>query len=299
VHSNGRADHILVTDETKDAVGRAVHTTIQAAERAVRQPVVGKLAKLGFYTKGTLFIIIGSLAVMMAKGISGGEAADARGALSFIAQQPYGKIALVVFVIGALGHGIWNVLRGVADIDNSGDGWQAIIMRCSAVGIGLFYLGLSYSALEIVLAARVEASNSQTEETLVAFLVSIPVLGIIIVSLIGIGIAGAGIHECYSGLSGGFRNNYRLWEVTKLHHGFIIAMGVLSFTARAVLLVLMGYFFIRAAFWGLSNGSLGMDASMLALLGSSYGRILVFAAGIGLVAHGILAFYEARFRRIS
>lgn len=285
-------------DETKDAVGNAVQTTIKAAEKTVQRPLIGKLAKLGFYTKGVLFIVIGGLAVMMTKGIAGGEASDARGALAIIALEPYGRVALVLFILGALGHANWNVLRGVADIDNAGRGWKAIIARSASVGIGLFYLGLSYSALEIVLAARVDAVNSQAEETLVAFLISIPVLGVNLVLSIGLGIIGAGVHECYSGVSGKFRENYRLWEVAKLHYGFIIAIGVLSFTARAVLLVVMGYFFIRAGLFGLSDGSLGLDASMLALLGSSYGRVLVFALAIGLIGHGVLAFYEARFRRL-
>lgn len=287
-----------MTDETRNAVGKAVESTVEAAVEAVRRPVVAKLAKLGFYTKGTLFIVIGTLAVMMAKGIDGGEAADAKGALAFIAGERFGKIVLVVFIVGAFGHGLWNVLRGIADIDNSGRGWQAIVMRCAAVAIGLFYWGLAYSALDIILAARVNVVNSEAEETLVALLISVPLIGAIVVSLIGIGVIGAGFHECYNGFSGKFRDNYRLWEVTKLHHGFIIAMGVASFTARAVLLVIMGYFFVRAGVFGLTDGSLGLDASMLALLGSTYGRVLVFAAGMGLVAHGILAFYEARFRRL-
>jgi hypothetical protein len=41
-----------------------------------------------------------------------------------------------------------------------------------------------------------------------------------------------------------------------------------------------------------------MDAALLTLLKSSYGRIVVLLTAVGLVCHGVLAFYEAKYRRI-
>jgi hypothetical protein len=61
---------------------------------------------------------------------------------------------------------------------------------------------------------------------------------------------------------------------------------------------MMGYFFIRAALKTGAKGSIGMDAALLTLLGSTYGRALVIFTAAGLVAHGVLAFYEAKYRRI-
>jgi hypothetical protein len=59
----------------------------------------------------------------------------------------------------------------------------------------------------------------------------------------------------------------------------------------------MGYFFVRAAVYN-NTGAIGMDAALLVLLRSSYGRLLVLLTAIGLFCHGVLAFYEARYRRI-
>jgi hypothetical protein len=286
-----------VKDETKQALGDAVEKTIEAAEDTVQRPGVKRLAILGFYTKGFLFVVIGSLAIMLVAGI-GGKIADPRGALATVAKESFGKALLIVFIVGAVGHGIWNILRGAADVDNIGGGWRGAIIRIVSIGIGIFYLGLALSAFEIVTASTVIEESSQVEETFIAVLLAIPVLGAVVLSLVGVCVIAAGVNECYSGLSGKFRENYRLWEIKGIHLAFISVLGVLSFTARALLLGIMGYFFIRAALMTGANGSIGLDAALLALLSSGFGRFLVIFTAAGLVAHGALAFYEARYRRI-
>ena len=287
-----------MNDETKHAIGEAIEKTVEAAEEAVKRPGVKSLARLGFYSKGFLFIVIGVLAIMLVFGLKGGAIADAAGALSEVARRPYGRVFLIIFVAGAIGHGMWNILRGTADVDNAGGSVEGIFKRVVSIIIGFFYLGLAVSALEIVLAAHSVADGSSTaEETLISIVLAVPVIGALFIFLIGLGVIGAGLHECYSGVSGKFRNNYRLWEITGFHLTFINVLGVLSFTARALLLVIVGYFFIRAAYYS-NTGSIGLDAALLTLLRSSYGRILVLLTAIGLVCHGVLAFYEARYRRI-
>jgi hypothetical protein len=288
-----------VNDETKQAIGEVVGKAVETAEEAVQRPVVKGLARVGFYTKGVLFVIIGSLAVLLVTGLQGGRLADATGALTTVAQEPYGKLLLIFFIIGAVGHGLWNILRGFADVDNVGKKWVGIIKRGVAVGIGLFYLGLAISATEIVLSRPSEAVNSQAEETFVAIVLAVPLLGALFTTLIGLILVGAGCSECYSGLTGKFQENYKVWKISGVHRIFINVLGVLSFTARAVLLVLMGYFFVRAALTSDMATGIGMDAALLTLLRSTYGRMVVLVTAVGLIAHGILAFYEAKYRRIS
>jgi hypothetical protein len=76
-------------------------------------------------------------------------------------------------------------------------------------------------------------------------------------------------------------------------------LGALSFTARALLLVLVGYFFMAAAINHNPNDAAGLDGALAALAATAYGKILLFITATGLVCHGILSLYEARYRRIS
>jgi hypothetical protein len=286
-----------VNDDTKQAVAAVVEKTVAAAEETVRKPGVQSLARLGFYTKGFLFIVIGGLAMLLVFGLEGGKITDPAGALTTIADTRYGRIFLIVFIAGALGHGIWNILRGAADIDNVGKGWQGIVKRSVAVGLGLFYLGLAVAAVEIVVSASRGPESSQAEETFISILIAIPLLGSVFLAIIGLGVIIGGAAECYNGVSGKFQENYKLWKIAGIHLIFINVLGVLSFSARAVLLVILGFFFLRAAIFG-GDGAVGLDAALMTLLQSGYGQALVFLAAAGLMGHGILAFYEARYRRI-
>jgi hypothetical protein len=286
-----------VNEDTKQAVAELVDAVAEAADEVVRHKGIRRLSRLGFYSKGFLFIIIGAIALMVVAGVHGARMVDQRGALAALANEPYGRVVLIIFVVGAAAHGFWNILRGVVDIDNLGRHWFSIVKRCIAAMIGVFYFGLGVSAAEIVVAAKIDTANSHAEETFVSVLLMIPVFGALWAVVIGIGLVVAGFNEAYSGLSGRFRATYRRWRIEGLHGPVITALAVLSFSVRAVLLIVMGYFFIKAPFDS-NPGPIGLDAALLTLLATAFGRTVVAVAGVGLVAHGVLAFYEARFRRL-
>lgn len=286
-----------MNDDTKGVVSGAVERTVEAAEEIVQRPGVQTLAKLGFYTKGFLFIVIGGLALLLVFGINGGRITDPAGALATVAEKGSGRIFLIVFVTGAIGHGIWNILRGAADVDNVGNGAVGLLKRSVAIGLGFFYLGLAISAIEIVVSASRGLQSSQAEETFISILIAIPLFGSVFLALVGVGVIIGGVNECYNGVSGKFQENYKLWKISGVHLFLIKVLGILSFSARAVLLIILGLFFIKAAFFG-SGGAVGLDAALMTLLRSGYGKTLVFLAALGLLGHGILAFYEAKYRRI-
>lgn len=286
-----------MNDETKQTVVEKIEETVKAAEETVRHPYVKRLARFGFYTKGFLFIVIGTLALFVAVGQKGGELADPSGALEAVAKLSYGRILLIIFVVGAVGHGAWNVLRGAADVDNAGDNWQGIGKRVIAAGVGIFWLFLAWTAWSIFIAERLSDGNREITKTLAAILLALP-LGTFLVFLIGLSVIGAGIHECYSGISGKYKENFKLFAAGNSQRKIIGVLGMLSFTARAVLLILVGYFFITAAVNYNPNDAAGLDGALAALAQTFYGKTLLFIAAVGLLCHGVLSLYEARFRRL-
>jgi len=286
-----------MNNETSPSVGERIEETVKAAEETVRKPFVKKIARLGFYTKGFLFIVIGILALMVAVGQKGGELADPTGALTRVATLDFGRILLIIFIVGAIGHGVWNILRGAADVDSAGNKWQGIVKRCIAIGVGIFYVWLAFSAFNILVIERVENRNGEVQRNIAQFFLAIP-LGAILLFLIGIGTIGAGIHECYSGITGKYQENFRIFKLGKNQLRLINILGILSFTARAMIFCLVGYFFISAAVNYNSNEVIGIDGALAILARTYYGKTILFITAAGLVCHGILSLYEARFRRI-
>lgn len=285
---------------TKQAIGEAVEQTVEAAEEIVRHPYTKKFARLGFYTKGFIFIVIGALAILVAVGKRGGEElADPTGALERIAQASHGKIILLVFTLGAIGHGAWNILRGAADVDNAGKGVAGIIKRIAACGIGFFYWFLAYQALNLLAATRANPAGGAEaiQKTLTAILLALP-LGALLVGIIGLSVIGVGIHECYSGVTGKFQEAFRLREMTGARRWSVTVLGFFSFLARGLLFGLIGYFFVVAAIDYDANNAIGLDGALLTLAQSYFGKTLLFLTAVGLVCHGILSIFEARYRRI-
>ncbi len=155
-----------MTDETKQAIKRKIEETVEDAEETVRHPLVKKLTRFGFYTKGVLYIVIGVLAILLVIGLQGGKIADPTGALGMIAQKPFGKVLLIIFIVGAIGHGLWNILRGAADVDNAGKNCFGIVKRIFFIGIGFFYIGLALTALSIFFSANASDENGQLPKTI-------------------------------------------------------------------------------------------------------------------------------------
>jgi len=286
-----------MNEVTKESVNETIERTVEAAEEIVRHPFIKKLAEFGFYTKGFLFIVIGVLAILVAIGDRSGKLADPTGALTYIAQFTYGKILLIIFIAGAFGHGAWNILRGVADVDNAGKNFQGISKRVIAVSVGFFYFFLAWTAWSIVLTTGVAVENGTVQKTLTGIILALP-LGAGLVFLIGLSIIGAGISECYRGMTGKFQEDFRLRELRGGKRKIVTVLGALSFTARAVIFGLMGYFFIMAAIESDPNTAMGIDGALRTLGLSYYGKILLFIAATGVICHGVLSLYEARYRRI-
>ncbi len=144
--------------------------------------------------------------------------------------------------------------------------------------------------------ARFGAERSGSK-TLIALILALP-LGAVIVFLIGLTIIGAGVNECYRGMTGKFQKDFRLRELGGTKRHIVGVLGALSFTARAVIFGLIGYFFIMAAIESNPNDAVGLDGALMTLAQSYYGKVLLFIASIGLIAHGVLSLYEAHYRRI-
>ncbi len=118
------------------------------ARNAANSPVMRGLARLGYAAKGVVYIIIGFLAGKLALG-QGGQATDQRGALRTIAEQPFGKIILIVIAIGLLAFGLWSLIQAIFDTEGEGRKAKGIIARIGYAVVGIAYLVLAFGAYQL------------------------------------------------------------------------------------------------------------------------------------------------------
>jgi len=102
------------------------------------------LARLGYGAKGVVYIIVGGLA---AEGVA---RAGSEGALTTIAQQPFGKVMLGVVAVGLAAYALWRFVQGFTDPENEGDDAEGIGKRVGYPGSGAAYAFLTFTALQII-----------------------------------------------------------------------------------------------------------------------------------------------------
>lgn len=278
-----------------------IEETVEAAEETARKSITKMLARFGFLTKGVLFIIIGMLAVLVAIGFREGELAGTRGALATIAQAPFGKILLLVFVIGAGAYAGWNILRGIADVDDHGNGKIGLLKRLIAIGLGLVYAFIGLVGLYILLGpgSAGGGDGSGMPETLTAVLLDFP-FGVILVVLIGLGFLAAAAGVAYQALSLKFLDKFKDFDNQNAsRHRLIATTGFTGFLARALLFGLIGYFLISAAVNYNPDKVVGLDGALRALAQQSYGQIILFFTAFGLICYGFLSILKSKFRDLE
>ena len=68
------------------------------------------LSRAGFVARATIYAIIGVLAFKVAIG-AGGKLTNQHGAMSTVANQPFGTFLLTVLAIGLGGYALWRLFR--------------------------------------------------------------------------------------------------------------------------------------------------------------------------------------------
>lgn len=279
-----------------------VENAVESAEETAEKTITKKLARFGFITKGILFIIIGVLAVLVAIGFNeSGDLTGAKGALTTIAQVPYGKVLLIVFIAGTGAYGGWNVLRGIADVDDNGVDKLGLAKRLAAAGIGVFYLLIGLFAIYILFTANKSGNPNDTDmpETLTAILLDFP-FGVIIVSLIGLGFLVAALVFLYKAFSFSFLEKFKTsGGEENYRHKLIATTGIAGLLARSVLFILIGYFLVSAAVNYEPNKVVGIDGALRALAEQTFGQIILFFIAFGLICYGFLSILKSLFRDLE
>ena len=79
-------------------------TTVSTNARAARaRRGVTRSARAGIAARGVLYIVLGILAIQFARGEMASEQVNQTGAFETVAQQPFGKVLLVLLVARAAG----------------------------------------------------------------------------------------------------------------------------------------------------------------------------------------------------
>jgi hypothetical protein len=268
----------------------------EVAEKVGKHPWVERLARFGYAAKGVVYIVVGALATLTALGIGGGTAGT-QGAMRSIARQPFGRVMLGVVAFGLLAYVIWRWVQAITDADDKGTDAKGIALRLGYTGSGLVYAGLAYSAARIVFGAE-EDGRPSAAESWTARVMEFP-FGNWLIILGGLAVMGYGLYQCYKGYTEKFRKRLKAGEMSERGMRWAMRSGRFGFIARGIVFLIVGGLLIQAAWHYDSTEAKGLDGALQLLVQQSYGKWLLGAVALGLVAYGLYMIIEARYRRIA
>jgi hypothetical protein len=268
----------------------------EVAEKVGKHPWVERLARFGYAAKGVVYIVVGALATLTALGMGGGTAGT-QGAMRSIARQPFGRVMLGVVAFGLLAYVIWRWVQAITDADDKGTDAKGIALRLGYTGSGLVYAGLAYSAARIVFGAE-EDGRPSAAESWTARVMEFP-FGNWLIILGGLAVMGYGLYQCYKGYTEKFRKRLKAGEMSERGMRWAMRSGRFGFIARGIVFLIVGGLLIQAAWHYDSTEAKGLDGALQLLVQQSYGKWLLGAVALGLVAYGLYMIIEARYRRIA
>jgi Domain of Unknown Function (DUF1206) len=261
--------------------------------RAGKSPWVERLGRAGLVAKGVLYVVVGTLAINVALGARE-ESPDKGGALRTIAEQPFGKVLLILLAVGLGGYAIWQLALAILDRENEGEGAKGLAKRATALARAGWYgvlCGLTVSTLVG------NGSGDGNEQAQTAGVFDRPG-GRYLVYAAGLAFLAVGAFNGYRAITCKFNKKLKQEEMSQAEETAATGVGILGHLARFVVFGLIGAFLVRAAWEFDSKQARGLDGSLLEVVQQPYGEALLGAVAVGLVAYGLYCFVQARYRRI-
>lgn len=256
---------------------------------------VDRLARAGFVAKGVLYAVVGVLAVQLAIGGDDGDGASQQGAITTVAQQPFGRVLVVALAVGLSGYALFRAAQVVGVSTASWSRLPGWLARATFAARALLYGALSVLAWREALGLDTEDG---TEESLTAMVLAWPAgqWAVMAVGLVVVVVGGVQLEEAWTR---GFRDHVELRGVAGGTRERLELMGRVGYAARGIVFLVAGGFLAVAAWRHDAGTGVGLDAALQEVAEAPFGVAALVVLGLGLVLFGCFCGVEARFLRPS
>jgi hypothetical protein len=249
------------------------------------------LARLGFAAIGVVYLLMGVLALLAAAGQQQGAHADKEEAVQRLQDLPGGRLLLGFIAVGLVGYIVWRFTQAVRDTESKGAGVGGIGTRLWYAVSGLFYSGLALYAGRLALQGHAE-KGADSSRTLAAKILSWPA-GDWLLLLAGLVVIGIGVFQLYRAYSGRFHRDVNASELPAGPQRLVYRAGQAGFTARGLVLGLVGYFLVQAGQQARA-GAVGSTDEAFDFL-AAMGPAVLGTVAAGLAAYGLYMLVQAKY----
>jgi hypothetical protein len=267
-------------------------TTQRRAERTLQRvrgsDLLKNIARLGLIARGCFYLLLAYLAAAVAIGWGQDRQANAHGALTTVAEKPFGLVALVLAAVGFLGFGVARLAGAL------GDRSIGRLRRLSTAGQGAFYLLMAATTASFLAGRRSTGSSGQQRGTITAVLSSPG--GRVVLAATGIAVVAICTWQVRLAVQGGYADSLRTHEMGRRTRRAARVLGPAGIIARALAVVPLGALLVAAALTDQARQAKDLDQLLLLLGRTTAGRGVVWVVAAGFAVFGAYSLLEARYR---
>jgi hypothetical protein len=252
--------------------------------------------RAGYVARGFIYCSIGTVAIAAALELTP-RAQGSRGVLEAWAHWPFGVLLLWLAGLGLCAFAGWRALQSVFDADRQGDSLSAIGSRLGQAVSGVVYgaLGVSVFSLIDTLEDLTEADEREQTRQAVASVLGLPG-GELLIAAAGLFILGAGVGNIIQVFGRDFCKPLACDAAITRWAPWVGRAGYLG---RGIAFLPVGALMLMAGLKTRSRDATGVGGALQMMEGQPYGEVLMITVALGLIAFGVFAFIEARYRRIA
>lgn len=260
------------------------------------------LARLGYFAKGVVYLLVGGLALRSATSTGGGTEGSS-GAIRTLTDEPFGEFVLIAIGVGLIGYAIWRAVQSLMDPENVGGDAKGNVKRAAWLISGGLYAALAIEALRLGIGGTGGGSGGNGggqgsgADHWTAMVMQQP-FGRWAVGLGGVALIAYALYQLKKAWTADIDDQLALGELGQSGREWVVRIGRAGLAARGVVLGLVGWFLIRAAIQHDPQEAGGLEQALETLEGQSYGPWLLGLVALGLVAYGLYQIVKGRYRVI-
>lgn len=278
------------------------------ADTDERVELAGRVALV---TQGVLYVVVGILAVRLAIGDSDEEASQ-QGAIEAVARQPFGRILLVVLVVGLAAHALWRIALAVRGEPGDDEDGGSMAKRLANGGRAAIYVGFTAAAVRTLTrdsgggaggsASGGSGSGSGSgggsgsgQEKGTAEVLGWPG-GPWIVAAVGLAVIGAGIWNIRKTFTRSFVEHLDLYGRSEGQRRAVELLGAAGYAARGIVFGLIGWFLVQAGITHDPDRQRTLDETLREVAEADHGPLLLGVLAVGLFLFGVFRIIDGLLR---
>ena len=263
-------------------------TPREGAPNPVAPDWVRPVMRAGYIGRAIVYALVGALTFMAALG--GGETEDAQSALTEARDMPGGHWLIGLVALALLAYAAYRAVNGIMDLDRYGSDAKGLFARFCMVVVAIVHVGIAGVAAAVAL--RLTGGKGETGIDRATATVMAWPFGRYLVGAVGLAVVGAGLYYLWKGWSEDWRDKVIETETTE-RLAPVIRFGMM---AHGAVIVLVGAFFLIAAWTVDASSAGGLGQAFDAIRGFTAGRALLAIAALGFLAFAVVCLVNARYR---